>query len=261
MMTEELKSATRNGVTLRYLEAGTGAPPLLFIHGWCCNSTFWRDQLPHFARKHHVVAMDLRGHGRSDKPDEDYSIPAFVDDVAWLIGELHLHKPVVIGHSMGGTIAMNLARKHPDLVEAIVMVDSPIHPFPDTMQPMLTQTLAALQTPAYEGVAAGFVRMAMFNADSPPLLVEEVVAGMSSAPQRVMHTAIASTLSDESMLAGAIPVPALFIRAATQIASDAELRRRYPGIGVITIPAAHFVQMEQPDATNNVISDFLDKLE
>jgi pimeloyl-ACP methyl ester carboxylesterase len=207
------------------------------------------------------VALDLRGHGESDKPDEDYGIPTFVDDVAWLIGELNLDKPVVVGHSMGGTIALNLARRHPDLLKAVILVDSPIHPFPEATRGLVDQTLAALKTPAYQGVAAGFVRMVMFNDKSPPLLVEEVVAGMSSAPKRVMHTAIASTLSEESMLAGALPVPALYIRAATQIASEDQLRERYPGIGVVTIPAAHFVQMEQPAATNNVISDFLDKLE
>jgi pimeloyl-ACP methyl ester carboxylesterase len=262
MTTQQLQSLTRDGITLRYLDTGTGDPPMLFIHGWCCNNTYWRDQVPHFSKKRRVVAVDLRGHGESDKPDEDYSIPAFVEDVAWLIGEMKLEKPVIVGHSMGGTIALNLVRKHPDLASAVVFVDSPIFPLPGPTRVLLDQTLAALQTPAYQGVAAGFVRMVLFNAESPPILVEEIVSGMSSAPQRVMHTSIASSLSDESMVPGTVPVPALFIRAATNIASEEQLRERYPGMGVITVPGtAHFVQMEQPAVTNNIISDFLDKLE
>lgn len=262
MTTGQLRSATRDGVTLRYLDTGAGDPPILFIHGWCCNNTFWRDQVPHFSKKHRVVAADLRGHGESDKPDQDYTIEGFVDDVAWLINELKLEKPIVIGHSMGGTIALNLARKHRELTSAIVLVDSPIYPLPEATQALAEQTYAALKTPAYQGVAAGFVRMVMFNADSPPILVEEIISGMSSAPQRVMHTALASTVASESILSGPISVPALFIRAATQIASEDGLRERYPGMGVITVPGtAHFVQMEQPAATNNIISDFLDKLE
>src|SRR5690348_10490166 len=92
------KSATRNSVALRYTEAGAGDPPILFVHGWTCNRDNWRDQIPHFAKKHRVVAIDLRGHGDSDKPDEDYSVQGFVDDVAWLIGELQLEAPVVVGH-------------------------------------------------------------------------------------------------------------------------------------------------------------------
>ncbi len=259
-MKEQLKSATRDGVTLRYIDTGAGEPPLLFIHGWTCNRTNWRDQVPHFAKKHRVVALDLRGHGESDKPDQDYAIEGFVGDVAWLIRKLGLERPVVIGHSMGGVIAMNLARKHPDLTRAIIMVDSPVCPLPDTLRPVADQILVGLQSPAYSTIAEGFARQFFFNEKTPPGMADETIANMG-APQRVTHTALASTLSPENSPAGPIPVPALFIRAATQFASEDDLRSRFPGLGVITVPAAHFVQMEQPAATNNIISDFLDKLE
>jgi pimeloyl-ACP methyl ester carboxylesterase len=257
----QAKSATCDGVTLRYIETGTGEPPILFIHGWTCNRTNWRDQIPHFAKKHRVVAVDLRGHGESDKPDQDYTIEGFVDDVAWLIGKLGLERPVVVGHSMGGMIALNLVRRQPKLVSAIVMVDAPIVPFPDATIAIVEQLLAGMRSPAYSAVAMGFARMAFFDASSPPELVEELVAGVGAAPQRLMHTAMASIGAPESKEAGVIPVPALFIRAGTAYATEDEIRTRYPGLGVITVSAAHFVQMEQPAGTNNIISDFLDKLE
>jgi pimeloyl-ACP methyl ester carboxylesterase len=260
-MTDKLKSATRDGVTLRYIDTGDGEPPLLFIHGWTCNRTHWRDQVPHFAKKHRVLAVDLRGHGESDKPDQDYTIDGFVDDMAWLIRELGLQRPVVIGHSMGGVIAMNLARKHPKLVSAIVMVDSPITPLPEATRALVEPLFAGLRSPAYAGVAEGFARTSFFNASSPPELVNELVAGILTAPQRLMYTALADTVAPENQQPGAISVPALFIRAGTAFATEDEIRTRYPGLGVITVPAAHFVQMEQPAATNSIISDFLDKLE
>jgi pimeloyl-ACP methyl ester carboxylesterase len=259
-MTEQLKSATRDGVVLRYMEAGAGDPPLLFIHGWTCNNTHWRDQVPHFAKKHRVVALDLRGHGQSDTPNEDSSIATFVDDIAWLIGELSLVKPVVVGHSMGGVIALSLARKDPKLVSAIVMVDAPIFPLPDTLRPVVDQLLGGLQTPAYSAIAEGFARQFFFNEKTPAGMADATIANMG-ASQRVTHTALASTLSPENSPAGPIPVPALFIRAETQFASEDDLRSRYPGLSVITVPSAHFVQLEQPAATNNIIADFLDKLE
>lgn len=258
--TSEAKSATRDGVTLRYIEAGTGDPPLVFVHGWTCSRDFWPGQLPHFAKKHHVVALDLRGHGESDKPDEDYSIDGFADDVAWLIGELGLDKPVVIGHSMGGSIALNLARRYPELTSAIVMVDSPIHPLPDAMAPMVEQLIAGLQSPQWETVALGFGSQTFFDANTPPALIEEIRSQMR-APQRVTYTALKDILTDRNQAAGPIPVPSLFIRAQTAYATENDLRKHIPGMGVVTVPSAHFVQMEQPAATNNIISDFLDKLE
>jgi pimeloyl-ACP methyl ester carboxylesterase len=258
-MTDQLKAATRDGITLRYVEAGAGDPPLLFVHGWTCNHTHWRDQVPHFAKEHRVVALDLRGHGKSDSPDEDSSIDGFADDVAWLIGELSLVKPVVIGHSMGGVIALSLARQHPKLASAIVMVDAPIFPLPDTLRPVADQLLVGLQTPAYSAIAEGFARQFFFNEKTPPGMADATIANMG-ASQLVTHTALASALSPENSPSGPIPVPALFIRAETQFASEDDLRERFPGLGVITVPSAHFVQLEQPAATNNIISDFLDKL-
>jgi pimeloyl-ACP methyl ester carboxylesterase len=258
-MKEQLNSATRDGVTLRYIDTGAGEPPLLFIHGWTCNRTNWRDQIPHFAKKHRVVAVDLRGHGESDKPDQDYTIEGFVGDVAWLIRELSLNKPVVIGHSMGGVIALNLARQHPDLARAIVMVDAPLFEVSDALRPVLDQLFAGFQTPAYAAVAEAFTRQFMFDANTKPEIITDTLDNMG-ASQRVTLTALASTLDAAAHKSGSIPVPALYIRAVTQISSEDELRSQFPGLGVITVPSAHFVQMEQPAATNNIISDFLDKL-
>ena len=73
----------------------------------------WGDQIEAFAPKHRIIAVDLRGHGESDKPDQDYDIAGFADDMAWLIREIGLDRPVLIGHSMGGVTTLNLAAQAP----------------------------------------------------------------------------------------------------------------------------------------------------
>jgi pimeloyl-ACP methyl ester carboxylesterase len=74
----------RDGVTLFYEETGEWESPVLLIHGWCCDHTYFAPQFNHFApRGHRVVAVDLRGHGRSDKPHQDYTMQVFADDLAW----------------------------------------------------------------------------------------------------------------------------------------------------------------------------------
>jgi pimeloyl-ACP methyl ester carboxylesterase len=248
-----METRTADGVTLRFDEAGEGDPAIVFVHGWCCSRGNWRRQVAHFSRSHRVIALDQRGHGESDKPDQDYTVGGFVDDLAWFIGDRGLDRPVIVGHSMGGVIAMNLARKHPDIARGIVMVDAPSTPLPEPLQPVAQSTLAAMRGDAYKQVAEGFIRTFMFDTNSPPDLVEELISAMSEAPQRLMHTALTDTLSPHTMEPGPIPVPALYIRAATNYAAKGEQAERYPGLEVTTIGCAHFIQLERPDETNALI--------
>jgi pimeloyl-ACP methyl ester carboxylesterase len=102
-------------VYLFHEEVGHGDPPLLLVHGWCCDHTYFEPQARHFARHHRVVSVDLRGHGRSDEPRQSYAIESFADDLAWVCERLALARPVVVGHSMGGIVAFDLAARYPEL--------------------------------------------------------------------------------------------------------------------------------------------------
>jgi pimeloyl-ACP methyl ester carboxylesterase len=259
-LTPHLKAATRDGVNLRYLDTGTGEPTLVFIHGWCCNQSMWGAQIEAFAPKHRIIAVDLRGHGDSDKPDQDYDIACFVDDMAWLIREIGLERPVLIGHSMGGVTTLNLLRKHPDIARAAVFVDAGITPFPAELMPVVDQTIEALKTPAYADVAKNVIGQFMFREESPPELRERVICDMAEASQRLMHTALKSTLSEENYPPGPLPVPSLFVRAATLQSTEEQIKERYPGMEIVPMDAAHFLHMEKPEEFNAILARFLEKL-
>jgi pimeloyl-ACP methyl ester carboxylesterase len=246
-----------DGTNLRYDDTGSGEPPIVFVHGWCCNRTNWRGQVPHYMKDHRIIALDQRGHGESDKPDQDYTIAGFVDDLTHVIQSLDIDRPIIIGHSMGGVIAMNFARKHPDAARAIVMIDSPALPLPEALQPVLESSVVALQSDNYVEVVKGFASVQFFNADSPPDLVDEIIAGVAEAPQRLMHTAIADIFQPHNQEPGPIPVPTLFIRAATNYAPQGAQEERFPGIECDEVNAAHFLQIERPDETNAMIDRFL----
>ena len=118
----------RDGVALFYEEAGVGEPPMLLVHGIACDHTHLTPQLEHFSDGHRVVAVDLRGHGQSDAPHQEYTIEGFADDLAWVCARLGLENPVVVGHSLGGRICLGLAASYPDLPVAVVAMDSTIVP-------------------------------------------------------------------------------------------------------------------------------------
>ena len=127
--------AELDGLRLYYERAGSGEPELLFVHGWCCDRTAFKPQFDHFARTHAVTALDLRGCGRSDCPADGYTIPDFADDLARFCAEVGIEKPVVVGHSLGGMIGVELAARHPSVPGALVLVDpGPIDPLPETVE-------------------------------------------------------------------------------------------------------------------------------
>ena len=115
-----------NGTTLNYLDTGvTSAAPLVMLHGgaWC-----WQEYLsliPSIAQRWHIYAMDLRGNGRSGWVPDTYRLQDFVEDNAQFLGRLNM-PAILVGHSIGGVIALMLTARCPDRVKALIIEDSPL---------------------------------------------------------------------------------------------------------------------------------------
>jgi pimeloyl-ACP methyl ester carboxylesterase len=113
---------------LYYEEHGAGEP-LLLIMGLAADSTAWMFQVPEFAEKYRTIVFDNRGVGRSSKPAGPYSIHEMADDAAALLDVLHVQRAHVVGVSMGGMIAQELALRHPERVHGLVLACT--YPEPD----------------------------------------------------------------------------------------------------------------------------------
>lgn len=112
-----------NSISLHYESVGEGSP-VLAIHGLGSSTRDWERQVDVLAESHRVVTVDLRGHGKSDKPQGRYSIQLFSDDVAELVRQLDLVPVTVVGISLGGMVAFQLAADHPDLIDRLVVVNA-----------------------------------------------------------------------------------------------------------------------------------------
>ena len=112
-----------NGVTLYCKTAGSG-PPVLLIHGLGSSTQDWERQVPVFEATHTMMALDLRGHGQSDKPAGPYSIAMFADDVAGVLDHLGVGSVAIVGISPGGMIGYQLAADRPDLVGRLMAVNA-----------------------------------------------------------------------------------------------------------------------------------------
>jgi len=127
-----LRDVNARGVRMRVLEAGAG-PALLLVHTFLTSHRSFEDIIGALALHFHVIAPDLPGFGESEKPSPtrySYGIEAFAESMADLIAAFGVGRACVLGHGMGGAIALTLAAEHPELVTRLVLEDALVYPFP-----------------------------------------------------------------------------------------------------------------------------------
>ncbi len=257
-----MKFAERDGVRLGYDERGAGAPPLVFVHGWCCDHSYFAPQFEHFARRHRVMALDQRGFGWSDKPTQEYTIEGFADDLRWLCKERGVDHPVLVGHSLGGAVVLAAAARHPDLPRALVLCDPAIF-FSEGADQAQKELLEGLAGEAYREVAADFIGRFLFIDTDDPVRKAEIIAGMIATPRHVMISSFENMRSfDEASAARACRIPVLHIGAENPVADEDRIREHFTEIVVESTPGVgHFHQLEAPERVNSIVARFVTGLD
>lgn len=249
-----------DGVPIAYEVHGTGTPALIFIHGWSCDRSYWEGQLEPFSREFRVVAVDLAGHGESGLGREEWTIESFGGDIAAVVEELELERVVLIGHSMGGDVIVEAARRLTGRVEGLVWVDT-YNQLGTTRTPEQVAEFMAPFRADFRETTRTFVR-SMFAPGSDESLVERVVADMSAAPPEVALAAGESLLTygrEVTVALEELNLPVIAINADDP-PTDIESMERY-GIDVILMSGVgHFLMMEDPQRFNPLLRKVIGKL-
>lgn len=251
----------RDGIALFHDDAPGALTPIVLLHGWCCDHTYLAPQQEHFAKLgHRVIAPDLRGHGKSDKPDQPYPVTGFADDVAWLLGQLEISGAIVIGHSMGGIIGFDLAARYPDLTSALVMIDSSVIR-PSAAHASFEHFLDSLRGPDYRSFLRAYVAAALLLPTDDAKRGQALIDAMTRTPQHVMVSAFECMLRYDANEARGRPLPpSLYIAA-----DEPEPRANMPALRALvpalhrgrTVGSGHFCQLEVPEQVNAMIDRFL----
>ena len=253
-----MSTLNRDGVALWYDEAGTGGPPLLLVHGFAGTHAHLAPLFDHFRATRRVVTVDRRGHGASDKPEQAYTVEGFADDLAWLISELGLDRPVVVIHSMDA-IGLDLAARYPELVGALVILDGPTFPAPEA-RAGLEQALQGLRTPGYREVLGYVADTIAFLPDDQSERKAAIVASMATTPQHVLVSTMEEYLAyDNASAVAACSAPMLYIGSVFAQACDlTRFRSLAPQLVVgQTVGAGHFLMLEVPDQVIGMMDRFL----
>jgi len=255
-----MATIVHKGINLAYEEQGEGRPAMVFVHGWACNRSFFALQAQYFFRRHRVVSIDLRGHGESDKPEGEYPIAAYADDIAYMIKQLGLGKVIAVGHSMGGIVVLQLAAVFPDCVAGIVMIE-PVRSFtqPSDEGRARIAALAAAIEAGNEEPLRQYVTERFFLPSSDRKLLKEVLAVMTAVPSHVAANALRAIPEfDGAAVAALCKVPALHIAATPPLNPPHLVAQLLPTvINGMTVGAGHFNQLEVPDQVNAMIEAFL----
>lgn len=113
-----------DGVEISFDKQGKGEPTLVFVHGWTNNRSIWDAQMSHFSEKYRVIAVDLAGHGQSGDNRTTWTMSSFGEDVVAVINQLKLDQVVLVGFSMGGPVIIEAAKKAPEHVAGLMLVDN-----------------------------------------------------------------------------------------------------------------------------------------
>lgn len=259
--------ATLNGIRIHYEVAGAGHP-ILFVHGHALDCRLWREQVGPLAPYYTVVRYDVRGHGESEAPPSGYSRPDYAEELHALIEHIGLSRPSLVGHSMGGGIALEYALKHPQRVSTLSLVCTGLEgsSYPESLSKSVAKQKAVLRR---EGKSQKFLRAAvispLFNGvrryPEKFTLAKSMLAAWSGAnwlddtvyaPPAMLHIErLPEVKVPVLVVLGELDGRSFYHAAETLVKGITVVR------SAIVPNAGHLAPLENPEAFNDILMDFV----
>ena len=260
-----------NSQNIRYIESGFGTP-MVFIHGFGSSSFSWRKNLEPISMYHRVFAPDLPGFGYSDKPlDADYTVDAYAEFIIQFMNGLKIKEAVLVGHSLGGGIALLACLKYPSRVQALILLDAEAYP----ITPPLMLTIAKLpvvNSIIHRAIGKWVVRLSLKRSFHDQTLITDdlvddyyrpfLTENGKAASIKVLQAMDFEKLKELPRRYRRIRKKALIIWGKedqiSRIHLAHKLRRDLPNATLRIIPeSGHLVQEEKPEIVNRAILNFV----
>jgi pimeloyl-ACP methyl ester carboxylesterase len=255
--------ASADGVSLGYRVYGSGDPALLFIHGWAADHTYWDAQIDAFKARYTVVTLDLAGHGESGLERRRWTMDAYAEDIIAIARGIPARHLVLIGHSMGGAVALQAARQLDERVIGVIGADT----FQNIANPpvppeMLERRLEPFRRD-FPTAMRDYAQRSFFTPRSNPVLVSRIAESMANASPAVALGSIhgVNDMNFSAALAD-IAVPIVAINSDLVPTDEQRIRIHAPTFRLKVIPGVgHFVMVEDPARFNAVLEQTLQELQ
>ena len=258
-----VKSSDRELIS--YSVSGRGNLTLVFIHGWSCDSRYWREQVPYFAKKYKVVTIDLAGHGHSGVERKIYSLKEFAEDVKAVVDDIGAQQVILIGHSMGGGVIARAAILMPKRVIGLVGVDTLQNVESVIMSDEDINSIIEGYKKDFRNTVKPFVEE-MIAEETDSELKKWIISDMSAAPVKVGISAFqefAGTFKNGGMakIFDEINVPVRCLNADLW-PTDVEANRRHMRSFDVEIMKGlgHFLMLASPDEFNRRLNTIINEI-
>jgi pimeloyl-ACP methyl ester carboxylesterase len=254
-----------DGHRIYYRTFGFGKTAMIFLSGWGCDASLWRNQVPAVVPYSRVLLVDLPGHGRSDKPDIPYTLELFARAVNALLEHARAPKAIVVGHSMGGMVAYEFARRWPEKTIALIWVDGAFGIPIDVVQQIagLRKRAEEFRSPDYQEKVRRFIDQ-LYVPETPAAVRDEVARSILSTPQHVLAGCMDGLADRRLFEHDTLDIPAF------AISSPFWNPERFIDIFKKTLPrfqyevlsgVGHYPMLEKPDQVNAALTRFAASLQ
>lgn len=247
-------SKSHDGSTVHYQIAGQGQPVLLFIHGWVAEATYWQYQVESFSTCFKVIALDLPGHGLSTSNRITWDMASFASDVVSLIHHLNLKDIILVGHDMGGVVAVEAAARLPERVLGVIGVESLVDTRPDSSSSLQKAILTRLREDFPNTVHQ--VILDLFGEDADPALTQRISEAAAQAQPQVALPILEHLLDhDVAEALSKISAPILIVNTSYNSPKLSRLHEAAPHIEAWEATwDGHFGFLEKPELFNHILN-------
>lgn len=247
------------GWEIQTFDRGDGIPSVVFVHGWTCDHTTLAPQVDALSRANRCIALDLRGHGASGRPDgQVWRIEDLADDVLSVIESLELGPVVLVGHSMGGTVAYEAAaRAGSEVVGLVLLHPMPLRHTPDSRTLFASVTEGLRNPELHDLTREAVIDTAMFTDDSDPTMRSELRGLMLRADADTATKCWEALVEYEFHHEPLVGLPAAVVTGERAVNDDALVAELLPDAQSVYLSAGSFVQLEEPDRVTALIADLI----
>ena len=249
-------------VHLEYRVLGHGEPAVILIHGWCGNADYWHAQFDALKARYTVVALDLAGHGASGANRTDWSMANYAGDVATVARQIPNARIVLVGHSMGATVALAAVARIGPRVIGVVAVDALRSVGLPPLSTGEIETRVAPFRSDFVGTTRALVSDSLFEKGADQALVQKVAYDMSLRSSAVAVPTLEKLMAfDLATLLPSVRVPVYAINSDLAPTDAARIRKSLPDFTLDVLPhTGHFLMMEAPDRFNALLIKDIDAL-